>query len=195
MAYALFSDKFLQAMQQPDVCMVYAVEIEFPSGTSRAHSGVGAIVVDGNTFLGVGNLGEIGMVKSVNTTSPSEVTIALSGLDPSVIATGLNDRVVGRNARILAVVFDDVSGQALAADLLFDGFISSTAMSAGENNAYTVTVSNVFERWKRGLPHRYTDSSHQRRHSGDHIFRYCAQMAERSIFWGSKQDAPAFVYK
>ncbi|MEQ4986178.1 hypothetical protein ABN080_01680 [Proteus sp. fly-1089] len=45
------------------------------------------------------------------------------------------------------------------------------------------------------LPDRFTDESWSSRRQGDRIFRYVAQMAERAIYWGSKKDAPAFIYK
>ncbi len=33
------------------------------------------------------------------------------------------------------------------------------------------------------------------RKNGDRIFRYVAQMADQAIYWGSKKNAPAFIYK
>ena len=42
---------------------------------------------------------------------------------------------------------------------------------------------------------RNTDESHRRLHPDDRFFRYQNEMADRSIYWGSKKDAPGFIYK
>lgn len=72
--------------------------------------------------------------------------------------------------------------------------VSGTGATSGDTNALQYTVSNIFEDWQRPFPDRYTDESHQAAQPGDRIFRYVAQMAERSIYWGSKKDAPGFTY-
>ncbi|MFA1286235.1 hypothetical protein ACDI96_26580, partial [Citrobacter telavivensis] len=129
-----------------------------------------------------------------NTTSPTQVKMTLSGLDLSLFAKTLNERCVGRNAEIYLVAMDD-NGVVQVADLLFKGKVSGTGATAGETNALQYTISNIFEDWQRPFPDRYTDESQQASYSGDRIFRYVAQMAERSIFWGNKKDAPGFTYK
>lgn len=193
--YNPFSSAMAQAMMQENVTLVYAVELDFPSGMSRTHSGLGELVIDGQTYFGVGNLGDIGTAKEVNKISPSDITVALSGLVPELIASVLNEKMINRDGNVKVVAIDDVTGKIKAADLLFVGFVSKTGLIAGERNAVSLTLSNIFERWQKGLPDRYTDESHKRKFPGDRIFRYVAQMADRSIYWGAKQDAPPFVYK
>ena len=111
----------------------------------------------------------------------------------SLFAKTLNERCVGRAAEIFLVAIDD-NGQVRVADLIFQGKVSSTGATAGETNALQYTISNIFEDWQRPFPDRFTDESHQSVQHGDRIFRYVAQMSERSIFWGSKKDAPGFTY-
>lgn len=193
--YAPYSSAMLTALSQEYVSTIMAVEIEFKSGTSRAHSGLGNVVIDGQTFIGVGDLGEIGEANARNKVQESDITLSLSGMKPDIIGEVLNERCVGVAGRVILVALDPVTGAILAADTMFDGYVSKTAMVAGERNAISVTLSNVFEKWNKGLPDRYTDASHSRKYPGDRIFRYVAQMADRSIFWGSKQDAPAFRYE
>ncbi|WP_238149120.1 hypothetical protein [Arsenophonus endosymbiont of Aleurodicus floccissimus] len=79
--------------------------------------------------------------------------------------------------------------------MIFAGQISTIGVTTGEENAVAVTISNRFERWSMGLPDKFTDASWRKRKSDGRIFRYVAQMAERAIYWGSKKDAPTFVYK
>lgn len=193
MLYAPFSDSMLDWLSRDRVTTVLAAQIQFESGTVYVHSGTGTIVIAGYVYYGMGKLGSVDDVGETNNTSPAQVRMTLSGLDMSLFATTLNERCVGRPAEIYIVALDD-TGVVQVADLLFKGKVSSTGATAGENNALQYTLSNVFEDWQRPFPDRFTDESHQAAEPGDRIFRYVAQMSERSIYWGSKKDAPGFTY-
>lgn len=194
MLFSPFSDDLLSAMEQPNVALVLAAEIDFPSGVTRVHTGTGTVIINGQTFLGVGNLGDVGSVTEENSTSSSTMSMALSGLDMSLVGGTLNEEVIGCNVVCYLAVMND-QGVVTGANVLFEGFITDTSLQAGQQNALSYVIANVFERWSQGLPDRYTDESQQRLYPGDRFFRYVAQMAERSIFWGSKKDAPGFTYE
>lgn len=193
MLYSPFSDEVVDWLSRDRVTALIAANIQFESGTVYVHSGTGQIVLNGFVYYGMGKMGAVDDVGETNSTSPSQLKLTLSGLDLSLFATTLNERCVGRQANIYLVVMDD-GGVVRAADLIFQGKVSSTGATAGETNALQYTVSNIFEDWQRPFPDRYTDESHQAVQPGDRIFRYVAQMAERSIYWGSKKDAPGFTY-
>ena len=176
------------------VTVAIAANIQFESGTVYVHSGTGTLVLGGYVYYGMGRMGSVDDASETSTTSPTQVKMTLSGLDMTLFATTLNERCVGRNAEIYLVAMDD-NGVVQVADLLFKGRVSSTGATAGGTNALQYTISNIFEDWQRPFPDRYTDESQQAAYPGDHIFRYVAQMAERSIYWGSKKDAPGFTYK
>ncbi len=194
MLFSPFSDDLLSAMEQPNVALVLAAEIDFPSGVTRVHTGTGTVIINGQTFLGVGTLGDVGSVTEENSTSSSTMSMALSGLDMSLVGETLNEEVIGCNVVCYLAVMND-QGVVTGANVLFEGFITDTSLQAGQQNALSYVIANVFERWSQGLPDRYTDESQQRLYPGDRFFRYVAQMAERSIFWGSKKDAPGFTYE
>lgn len=194
MLFSPFSDDLLSAMEQPNVALVLAAEIDFPSGVTRVHTGTGTVIINGQTFLGVGTLGDVGSVTEENSTSSSTMSMALSGLDMSLVGETLNEEVIGCNVVCYLAVMNN-QGVVTGANVLFEGFITDTSLQAGQQNALSYVIANVFERWSQGLPDRYTDESQQRLYPGDRFFRYVAQMAERSIFWGSKKDAPGFTYE
>lgn len=194
MLFSPFSDDLLSAMEQPNVTLVLAAEIHFPSGVTRVHTGTGVVIINGQTFLGVGTLGDVGSITEENSTSSSTMSMALSGLDMSLVGETLNEEVIGCSV-ICYIAAMNEAGTISASNVLFEGFITDTSLQAGQQNALSYVVANVFERWQQGLPDRYTDESQQRLHPGDRFFRYVAQMAERSIYWGSKKDAPGFTYE
>ncbi|MEX6158869.1 hypothetical protein [Providencia manganoxydans] len=193
MMYHPLSDGMVKAIN--DGCyLVIAAKLDLKSGVTYVHSGTGNLIIAGEVYQGVGQFGSIEPVKEGLTTSPTQLLLSLSGFDSKLVGEVLNERSRGRDVRLMLVAIND-DGQPTLADIIFAGQIANLSVTTGDENAIGLTVSNRFERWSLGLPDRFTDESWSKRHNGDRIFRYVAQMAERSIYWGSKKDAPAFIYK
>lgn len=188
-----FSINVATAMLQDQVNLVLAAEIMFDSGPTRVHTGTGNVVIENNNYLGVGYLGQVDAVKEQNSTSATQLNLTLAGLDTSLLATVLNENCVGRPASIFVGTLDD-NFELQDYDLVFRGKIRNTALLAGAQGAINITISNIFEEWSRAKAWRYTDESQRQLHDNDRIFRYVAQMSDRSIYWGSKKDAPPFRY-
>ncbi len=193
MQYHPFSDGMVKAINE-GAYIVLAARLDLKSGVTCAHTGVGQLIIAGETYLGVGSLGEISQLKENKTTSPPQLQLKLAGFDKSLVGMVMNEQSRGREVRLMMVAIGE-EGKPLLAEVLFIGQITSINVVSGEENAVCVNVSNRFERWSIGLPDRFTDESWSSRRQGDRIFRYVAQMAERAIYWGSKKDAPAFIYK
>lgn len=193
MISAPFSLEVADALMQPNVNVAMAAEFFFDSGTSRVHTGVGEILLNGEVFFGLGTLGSVGAIEESNSTSASKLAVTLSGVETQMLGIVMNEECVGREVVAYIVVFDD-QFKTLASNKLFRGKISESHLEAGSTSEVNYTISNIFEEWSRGQPWRFTDESMKKLHSGDRIMRYVAQMAERSIFWGNKKDAPAFRY-
>ncbi len=193
MKYHPFSNDMVKAINE-GYYLVVASRLDLKSGVVRAHTGVGNIIIAGEIYQGVGQFGAIESVGENMTTSPQQLIMKLSGFDSSLIGEVMNERIRGRNAQLMLVALNEEAKPALA-EVLFAGQISTIGVTAGEENEIAVTVSNRFERWSYGLPDRFTDESWSKRKKGDRIFRYVAQMADRAIYWGSKKNAPAFIYK
>ena len=193
MKYHPFSNDMVKAINE-GYYLVVASRLDLKSGVVCAHTGVGNIIIAGEIYQGVGQFGAIESVGENMTTSPQQLIMKLSGFDSSLIGEVMNERVRGRNAQLMLVALNEEAKPALA-EVLFAGQISTIGVTTGEENEIAVTVSNRFERWSYGLPDRFTDESWSKRKKGDRIFRYVAQMADRAIYWGSKKNAPAFIYK
>lgn len=184
----------IAALNQPNVSALYALKLDLVSGMSRVHSGLGLLVIDGETYYGVGAMGSVSPQKEQLSTSPTKLTVGLNGLDNSMLAEVMSERLVDRMAWLYLVVMGP-DGVPLKASLQFKGRIAQTPIKAGKTSTIQLTISNIFEDWQKGLNLRCTDESHRRQYPNDRFFRYQNEMADRSIFWGSKKDAPGFVYK
>lgn len=188
-----FSQTVAQAMMGDAINLVLAAEIMFASGPTRVHTGTGNVVIEGNNYLGVGTMGSVDSVKEQNSTTATQLNLTLAGLDTSMISIVLNENCVGRPASIFVGVLDD-NFNLIDYDVVFRGKIRNTALLAGSKGAVNVTISNIFEEWSRAKAWRFTDECQRQLHDDDRIFRYVSQMADRSLFWGSKKDAPPFRY-
>ncbi|WGL96550.1 hypothetical protein [Arsenophonus nasoniae] len=193
MLYHPFSNDMVRAIND-GYEMVMAARLDLKSGVTRAHTGVGDLIIAGEIYQGVGQFGAVEQVKEENTTSPQQLILSLSDFDSILIGDVMNERSRGRNVRLMLVAIN-LDGKPEIAELIFAGQISNIGVSSGDQNEIAVTVSNRFERWSIGLPDRFTDESWSKRKDGDRIFRYVPQMSERAIYWGSKKDAPAIIYK
>lgn len=192
--YSPYSDDMIAMLSKEHVILAMAAEFFFDSGVTRVHTGIGNIVLNGYVFTGLGDLGSIDAISEENTTTASSLALTLSGLNASLLSQALNENCVNRefNGYLLALNED---GTVQVADLVFKGFISENYATLGDqDSAISFKVSNIFEKWDTGFSYRFTDESHVARFPGDRIFRYVAQMSERSIYWGSKKDAPPFTY-
>ena len=188
-----FSQTVADAMMGEAINLILAAEIEFESGTTRVHTGTGQVLIEGNPYLGIGNLGQVDSIKEANVSSATQLNLTLGGLDTSLLATVLNENCVGRPAAMFVGVLDD-DFVLVDYDVVFRGKIRNTALLAGSKGAINITLTNIFEEWSHAKAWRYTDESQRKLNDDDRIFRYVAQMADRSIYWGSKKDAPAFKY-
>lgn len=194
MLFNPFSADVSEAMFDDNVNLILAVELLFQSGPTRVHSGTGPIEIENNTFLGIGTLGKVDTVKEQNTTSPTKLNLTLAGIETSSLSVILNENCVGRQASMYLGVLDE-DFRLMHYDVIFRGKMRSTTVLAGSESAINITVSNIFEEWSHAKALRYTDECQRKLHDDDRIFRYVAQMADRSIYWGSKKDAPGFNYK
>lgn len=191
MLFSPFSNEMIDAMAQDNIIMCIAAEIYFDSGVSRLHSGQGLLNIDGNQYIGVGTIGKTGTVSEENSPTPTKMSLVLSGLDNNLLSTAMLEKCIGKNVNVYLVVLDEFH-EVKVSNLLYRGFITESSIVAGSTCGISYVVSNVFEKWASGLTDRFTDQSHKSRHNGDRVLRYISQMTDKSIYWGSKKDAPPF---
>ncbi|MCE2597196.1 hypothetical protein K6Y31_20695 [Motilimonas cestriensis] len=175
-------------LDAPALSPVVLVWLDWYDGGVWLHSGLGDLVFEGVTYRGVGNLGAISRAKESGQIAPHTLTLTLSGLDQTQLAEVLQDKSIGRPAKITLGLLDD-SNQIMDSSVLFAGRIASAPIRSGTENAVSVRLISRLADWDKGGNQRYNNANHQQRHPGDTLFQYVAAMAERPIYWGSKKDA------
>ena len=191
----MFSQQLIDAMSTDGSSIGYALEIFFTEGTTRMHSGVGEIIIDGDTYYGAGELGGVGVIESVGDENPTELNLSLSGISSSLLGDALAAQARGQNVVLYVTVFSSTTGQLQIAEPAMNGFITAYSVTAGTDNTIQVTVADEFLRYEMPWNRFWSDESHKSDESGDRLCRYTSQMEEREIQWGSKNDAPPFVYQ
>lgn len=191
------SQAVVDIIAQGNFTALHAVELQFASETIRAHTGTGDLLIGGQVYLGVGQLGRISTAQETDSPSgPMSVDLTLSGLDGNILQQTLVERCRGRPGRVIFVVIG--ADGTMAADVLFSGRMDAAKFSYGGNsgeNSITVTIIDRMAEWSRPGAMRWTDENHQLRHPGDRIFFAVAQLSESPLYWGSKKDAPTFRYE
>ncbi|USD68140.1 hypothetical protein [Vibrio sp. SCSIO 43136] len=187
----MFSDSFLEAISKDGSLPGYALELDLPDGFSRSHTGIGEIVIDGFTYLGVGELGKVGTITEVGDSNPGRVSVEISQVESVGVQLQQGMLIRGRAATLYVLVFHP-DGRLLYAEPNLVGMIADSAIVVGDNNTVQLTLADDFEQFDRPVGYNWSDNSHQALQKDDRICRNVAQMPGREIGWGSKFNAPPF---
>lgn len=170
----------IQALLQnsdPKRLLVFA-KLDFPSGTIRAHSGVGPREYNGETYLGVGSLASVSALKESAGTSANRITFSIKHNDPALFAAVINDNPVGRLCELHLIKLD-TDRRIIGGTLLFSGEIADYVLEKGNPYTISVTASDWFEVWGRPVQNsKWTDESQKELHPGDLFFNQVERVAQ-----------------
>jgi hypothetical protein len=168
---------------------VLFVKLAFDSGDVFAHSTLGSITWGGDTYLGVGLLGNISGVEEDSTLSRSSVTLSLTAIPLEMTSVLLNEQYQGRRATISLGYLNETT-RVLVADpfVIFKGRMDTPNISQGQTYTIELNVESRFAAWDRALTRRYNNSDQQSRYSGDKGLEFVEQSTEKQIVWGQKSS-------
>lgn len=163
---------------------VLLARLEFASGPVRATSAPFDIVHDGETYLGVGNLGSLSAVPEGAELQGYAVQLTLSGIPAALISLALADTYQGRDARLYLGLLDEGHQLIGAPLLIFRGRMDTMDVELGSTATITLTIQSRLADWERPRLLRYTHEQQQADYPDDKGFEFIAQMAEKTIYWG-----------
>lgn len=204
---ASFTERLAAVEKRP----FYAVEIDFDTAPLYIWTGVGNISSGGKTYLGTGELLHISGLDEVADMSAKGAEITLSGLDPALISTALQEPYQRRECRIYfgmmpteteyllteaGETLTTETGEPIALEaashpmsLAFAGRIDRMPISSdGESCTIIATVESRWVDLERPRVRRYTQESHNTRFSGDTFFSFVADLQHKKTEWGKQSD-------
>lgn len=144
---------------------------------------------DDQLWEGTAGLASISGLSQPIGTVAQQVTFALSGVDPRIIALARrqSDKVKGRDCSVFLQLFDD-DWQIVGSRLhVWSGALDVMTYKASEGGLYTVelTAENLWA-GRRKPPHGYyTDADQQARFPGDVGCQFVASLPGKTINWPS----------
>lgn len=167
-----------------NIPLLVMAELLPESGPIRVHSGVGDLVYNGNTFLGAGEFGRISDLQESTETDAQGMVMELSGVNPALVSSSLNDEFQGRKARIWIAVLDadhQVVGDPIGP---WTFIMDAPDSEVGETAVLRLGLENRMADWRRPRVRRYTDADQQQEYPGDRFFEFVGESVEYEIIWG-----------
>ncbi|MGE4267183.1 MAG: hypothetical protein AB7F25_07090 [Deferribacterales bacterium] len=197
MIIAPYSNESLAIISTGKFKAFYAARLDFKDGVTRIHTDTGDIVINGETYNGIGNFGSVADTsESVDSKSALSVELTLSGLNADIINEANVKGCRGREGKLFLVVVDENGNY--AADIIMSGRMDAAQTKLGKDDSENSIVIPLVDRmaeWENAGTKRVTDESQQARNNGDRIFYAVGQMASWPIYWGQKKDAQSFTYE
>lgn len=177
----------ITAAAAEEIKPVLMAKLEFDSGDVLAHSRLGDITWNGDTYLGIGQFGEVSSAGEPSDLSRSSLSLTLSNIPGTMGALVLGEYFQGRRATLYLGYLD--ADNALAGDpvILYRGRMDNARIrQGGDTFTVTVNIESRFASWDKPLVRRYNNAYQQSVYPGDKGFEFAEQSAEKNVVWGGK---------
>lgn len=167
----------LAEMSKPVWYPTILVQIDWPTGFVRAHSGVGDMIFNGETFKGIGDFGEISIPQEEYSFVPQEATVSLTGPYADLLAE-VSASAAGRRGDIWIGATAEPGGSTLVGEpyLGLVGAVAGDQLDppANEGGKLVVTIrAGTHGRVSGAISH--TDEEQQSVFPGDDLFARAAR--------------------
>lgn len=175
-------------LNDPFIPVVLFCDLAFDSGTLYMHTDLGDISFSGRTYLGAGDMGSVEGIEEREDSSPSGLTLRLSGIDATLLDQALNQNYYDRAVTIYFGVRDIVTGSMVATPFeIFSGKMDQMRIVTGTGTSVIeIGVESEMIEFGRSLNRYVSDSQLQKDYPGDLGFTYLAAMQNARITIGSK---------
>jgi len=150
------------------------------------HTGFGRIVFDGNTYLGVGGLGDIDVLRESELLGPTQISFSLSHVDPNLLAEAkdagrFKDEITiyeGYRLDTGALVDDPI--------ILWKGTFEYASIKMDSTGSVVVIAQSDLAVLEQKDGGRFSDEDQQRRFSGDLGLEFVADSSTKTLLWGGR---------
>jgi len=176
----------MQAVATAEVVRpIYLVDLDFASGSIYLWSGLGDLAYNSNTYLGAGDLLNVGAVEESTDLTAAGAQITLGGIKQSLLLLARDEPYQGRPLTIRLGAFDENGDLISSPVIMFSGFMDvMTIADSGETSTITVTAENKLIAFQTTAVRRYTAEDQKIEHPADKGFEFVAKIQEKEIVWG-----------
>ena len=178
------SSPMLAALTSNLIRPAFAAIITFKSQTVYVWSGVGNLLYNGNTYLGIGDFGKIGSVVEGSDVQAYGTTITLSGIDPTLLSESLTDIQIGAPATLYFILLDGNGSIFGTPYPLFIGTVDKPTLDIGtETLSITLNLENRLSNLQRANMRRYTSADQNIYYPDDCAFNWVEQLSDQALKW------------
>lgn len=160
--------------------------ITFASQTVYAWTGVGELVYNGNTYLGVGDLASIGKVTEAADVQAYGLTLTLSGIDQNLLNESLTDIKQGAPAILYFALLDSTGAIYGTPYPMFSGNVDKSSVHIGTDTvSISLQLENRLADLQRPSNRRYTSADQQLYYPGDSIFDSVESLNDIALLWNA----------
>lgn len=164
-----------------------AAALTFASKTVYCWSGVGTLVISGQTYEGIGSLAKVGTIQEAADSNSNAygTTVTLSGIDPDLLQESMTDCQPGAAAMIWFGLL--ANGVILGTPyLVFSGTMDQPTITWNENTiSITLALETKILDLQRARNSRYTQAEQARLYPSDIAFQWVPGLQDTQILWGS----------
>ena len=163
----------------------FAVLMEFDGGDMRVWNGYGDITIDGETYVGSADFLNLGEITETSEVQAAGVSVALTGLDSSLVATALDEAYQGRPLKIFFGFLDNTGTIIDTPYTIFSGRMDvMTIEDAGATANINVTAESRLIDLDRSRARRFTSEDQKIDYPDDKGLEMVASLQDTVIIWG-----------
>ena len=184
-----FNDALTDRVVKP----LLAVKLDFSDGILRMWNGYGdlTMTVDGSsqTFTGGGDLMGVSQIEESSMLQMSGVTLTLSGIKSSLIATALSANYTNRDGAIYLGLINTAGNIVSDSYTLFKGKMDVLNISEGEETTMIqLKLENRLITFEKPDNRMYTLEDQKVDYPNDLGFEFIPDLQDKEIIWGKKTN-------
>ena len=184
-----FNDALTERVVKP----LLAVKLDFSDGILRMWNGYGdlTMTVDGSsqTFTGGGDLMGVSQIEESSMLQMSGVTLTLSGIKSSLIATALSANYTNRDGAIYLGLINTAGNIVSDSYTLFKGKMDVLNISEGEETTMIqIKLENRLITFEKPANRMYTLEDQKVDYPNDLGFEFIPDLQDKEIIWGKKTN-------
>ena len=148
-----------------------------------AHSGLGNITWNGNTYVGIGMLGQVSEHQESQGLSVQPITFSLSGLDQQHLRVALNAANYGDQITLYEAFIDDAGDLVSDPVVIWAGSVDSTSVRAGPEPIISIIGQHDIADIDKANGARFTNEDQQARYAGDEFFEFIHEVPTLRLNW------------